>query len=155
MNKVKKLRPYIDRGKPGTPRFIGGTFPTVRDPPKVPIHRLALEIIKRHNTLEPELEQTNRTFLRWSENEGSGLPNPDADTRETHYDPLPPDLQEKVSDIVDASPWTNFIRKLYRSSLTGKSLAQELGISRTQFYADRSCALWYFRGRFESERIYG
>lgn len=151
---MRKPLPYIDRGKPGL-RFQRGTVITVREPVPVQIRRLALEEIKRHNSLEPELQPTLRVLLRWSENEGTGEPNPDAERRETHYDPLPPDIQTKVTVIVDTSPWSRFIRKLVMTSLNKGSLAEQLGISRTKFCSDRRSALWYCRGRFEAERIYG
>lgn len=147
-------RPYIDRGKPGI-RFQRGTVITVRDPPQVIVRRLALEMIHRHNSLDPELQPTLRVLLRWSENEGSGIPNPDAEGRETHYDPLPPEVQTKVTAIVDQSHWGAFVRKLVMTTLTKGSLAEHMGLSRAQFYAERRSALWYMTGRFESERIYG
>ena len=128
---------------------------TVRAPVSIHMRRLALEVIRRHNSLEPELEGTHRVLLRWSESEGSGIPNPDADVRETHFDPLPLKIQERVTEIIDSSPWATLTRKLYRTALTGKSLADELGVSRTQFYSDRRSALWFYRGRFESEAIHG
>lgn len=149
------LRPYVDWGRPGSLRYQRGTVITVRDPPPVNVRRLALEVIRRHNSIEPELQGTHRVLLRWSEREGTGLPNPDADVRETHYDPLPPDLQAKVTSIVDASPWREFTRKLYRTALTSRSLADELGITKTKLYEDRRAALWFYRGRFEDLRVYG
>lgn len=148
-------RPYIDRGKPGTLRYQGGRLLEVKAPPVVLVRRLALVEVRRHNTLEPELQETHRILLRWSEDLGNGLPNPEADTRETHYDPLPPDLQERVTLIVDGSPFARFVRKLYRTALTGRALAVELGISHTKLLSERRAALWYCRGRFEAERIYG
>jgi hypothetical protein len=150
------LRPYIDYGKPGLRYQRGGALIVMQaEPEPVRIQRLALEVIKRHNSLEPELQPTHRVLLRWTENEGSGLPNPDADKRETHYDPLPMAVQSKVTEIVDSSPWARFIRKIYFSTVERGSLAEQLGISRTQFYSDRRSALWFCRGRFESECIYG
>lgn len=152
---MKKPRPYIDYGKPGVLRFQRGTVITVRNPLPVSVRKLALDAIRRHNSLEVELHGTHRTLLRWSENAGTGMPYPDADVRETHYDPLPPDMQAKVTEIVDSSPWAKFLRKLYSSALTKGSLAEQLGISTNKFYADRRSALWYCRGRFEADRIYG
>lgn len=148
-------RPYIDRGKPGTLRYRGDMLLTVVDPPRLTPRMLKLHEIQRHNTLEPELQETHRIFLRWSEGGGSGLRNPEADVRETHYDPLPPDLQEKVDDLVDRSPWAPLIVKRYRTSLDMKKLAVELDVSRAQLYADLRAALWYFRGRFEAGRVHG
>lgn len=155
MRPERRLYPYIDRGKPGTMRYQGGRLLEVTAPPSVQLRRLALEVIRRHNSLEPELQATNRILLRWGESAGTGLPNPEAETRETHYDPLPPDLQEKVTIVVDGSPWSPFARKVYLATLTGKSLAEQLGLSRTKFYSDLRSSLWFFRGRFEAERIYG
>lgn len=152
---MKPARPYIDRGRPGTLRYQRGTLITVRAPVPVEVKRLALEAIRRHNSLEPELHETHRVLLRWSEDLGNGLPNPEADTRETHYDPLPPDLQEKVTRIVDGSPFAVFVRKLYRTALTGRALATELGISHTKLLSERRAALWYCRGRFEGAYIHG
>jgi hypothetical protein len=149
------LRPYVDRGKPGTLRYHGDVLLTVRDPAPTDRVIVTLRSIQRHNTLEPQLQETNRILLRWGESGGTGLPNPEADQRETHYDPLPPDLQERVDDTVGDSPWETLMRKWYRTSLDRKTLAKELRISRTQLYADWRAALWYYRGRFESERIYG
>lgn len=152
-----KPRAYIDRGRPGSLRFNQRGLVITLEKPILPVlvQKLALEAIQRHNSLEPELQGTHRVFLRWMEREGTGLPNPEAEKRETHYDPLPLVVQTKVTVIVDASPWTRFIRKLYSSTLDRGSLADQLGISRRQFYSERTSALWYFRGRFESERIYG
>lgn len=156
MSTVKRqLRPYIDRGKPGTLRYQGGRLLEVKPPPTIELRRLALEVIRRHNSLEPELHETHRILLRWSEDLGNGLPNPEAEARETHYDPLPPDLQEKVTQIVDGSPFANFVRKLYRTVLTGRALAAELGVSHTKLLSERRAALWYCRGRFEADRIHG
>lgn len=152
---ARNIRPYVDHGRPGALRYQRGIVITVRVPEPVQVRRLALEAIRRHGSLEPELQETNRILLRWGESAGSGLPNPEAETRETHYDPLPPDLQEKVTGVVDGSPWRHFTRKVYLATLTGKSLAEELGLSRTKFYSDLRSSLWFFRGRFENERIYG
>lgn len=136
-------------------RYIGDVMPLVKEPPQVSVRILKLTEIRRHNTLEPELQETNRILLRWGESGGNGLPNPEADQREIHYDPLPPDLQERVDDMVGASPWETLMRKWYRTSLDRKALAKELRVSRAQLYADWRAALWYYRGRFEAERIYG
>jgi hypothetical protein len=149
------LQTYVDRGPPGTLRYQGGRLLEVKAPPTVQVRRLALEVIRRHNSLEPALQETHRVLLRWSEDLGDGLPNPEADTRETHYDPLSPDLQEKVTMIVDGSPFAVFVRKLYRTAATGRALAIELGISHTKLLSERRAALWYHRGRFEAEHIYG
>lgn len=148
-------RPYVDRGAPGTIRYQGGKMLLVKEPPTVPEKILTLQILRRHNTLEPALQPTNRMLLRWAEGGGNGLPNPEADIRETHYDPLPPDLQGKVDTIVEGSPWAMLARKWYRSAGDRKALAEELRISRTQLYGDWRAALWYFTGRFQAERIYG
>jgi hypothetical protein len=79
--------------------------------------------------------------------------NPEADTRETHYDPLPPDIQGKVDDIVAGSPWETLARKWYRTTLTGQELADAMFISRSQLYADWRASLWYYRGRLEADEI--
>jgi hypothetical protein len=56
---------------------------------------------------------------------------------------------------VDGSPFARFIRKLYRTTLAGRALANELGISHTKLLSERRAALWYYRGRFEADRVYG
>jgi len=152
---MRKPTPYVDRGKPGALRYQGGVLLTVADPPRLTPHILKLHEIQRHNSLEPELQETHRILLRWSEGGGSGLRNPEADIRETHYDPLPPDLQGKVDEIVDNCPWTTLTVKRYRSSLSMSKLAQELRTPRNRLYENLRAALWYFRGRFEKEGIYG
>lgn len=149
-------RPYIDRGRPGVPRYQrGGRLILCKDPPPVERVMLTLEAMqRRQNTLPAALWSTERLLLRWGESGGSGLPNPEAEVRETHYDPLPPDLQEKVDGIVSGSPWETLARKWYRTSLTIKDLAATLNVSRAQLYIDWKSSLWYFRGRFEAARIY-
>lgn len=151
----RQPRPYVDRGEPGTPRYIGGVMPVVKAPPLVPVRLLKITAIRRHNSLEPQLEETNRVLLRWGEGGGTGLPDSDAETRETHYDPLPPDLQEIVDATIEASPWKTLTVKWYRSTRDRKALAEELCISRSQLYTDWRCALWFYRGRFEALRVYG
>jgi hypothetical protein len=151
-------RPYVDHGWPGLRRYQRGGSLRVKDPP--PVLRVTLtiqqllEARRRHNSLHPDLEPTNRLFLRWGESGGTGLPNPEAEVRETHYDPLPPDLQAKVDGIVEGSPWEKLTRKWYRTSLTNKELAVELNVSRRQLYYNWHSSLWYFRGRFEAERVH-
>lgn len=150
-----KDRPYLDPGRPGLLRYQrGGKLLLVKDPPPVLRVVLTPESLRRHNTLQPALQSTHRTLLRWGESGGNGLPNPEADVRETHYDPLPPDLHAKVEDVVSGSPWEILARKWYRTDLTTKALAVVLCVSKTQLYVDWGCSLWYFRGRFESEQIY-
>lgn len=146
---------YVDRGAPGELRYQrDGALPLVKNPPPVQRIILTLQTLRRHNTLQPALQPTHRMLLRWGESGGTGLPNPEAEVRETHYDPLPPDLQGKVDDIVFGSPWESLARKWYRTTLTGKELADVLRVSRSQLYADWRAALWYFRGRFENEGIH-
>lgn len=152
---MRKPRPYLDYGPPGVLRYQGGKLVEGQDVPMVEIYKLTLDAIRKDNHLELELQGTHRVFLRWSENEGSGLHNPEADTRETHYDPLPPAVQAQVTAMVDASCWKRFVRKYYMSTLTRKSLAEELGMTRDQLREDHRHALWYFRGRLETEKIYG
>lgn len=152
---MSKPRPYIDRGKPGTLRYQGGNLLEVRLPTPTAQVIVSLQAIRRHNSLEPPLQPTHRVLLRWSESLGTGIPNPEADRRETHYDPLPPDLQEKVDDIVEASPWNILMHKRYRTNLDIKALAEVLCVSRAQLYSDLRAALWYFTGRFQAERVYG
>ena len=130
-------------------------MPLVREPPVAPLKILTLSILRRHNSLQPALQPTNRILLRWAEGMGDGLPNPDAEIRETHYDTLPPDVKEKVDGIVFGSPWEMLTRKWYRTSLSIKGLADALHVSRSQIYVDWQSSLWYYRGRFENERIYG
>lgn len=151
---MRKLHPYLDYGKPGTLRYQGGKLVEGRKVPAVPLRRLPASVL-RQKGLDPELIQTDRTLCRWSENAGSGMPNLEAEMRETHYDPLPPVIHVQVTEIVDTSPWHVFIRKIYLTSLERGQLYEQLGISRTQFYCERSAALWYFRGRFETSGIYG
>lgn len=149
-------RPYIDRGQPGTLRYQrGGVLLTVREPPPPELRILTLQALRRHNSLNPALQEAHRILLRWSENAGSGLPNPEADRRETHFDPLPPEVHERVNAIVEASPWALLTRKLYMTTKHMDELADELGIPRRTLYSDWNNLLWYFRGRFESERIHG
>lgn len=145
---------YIDRGRPGPRYENGGALVLMKGQlPQLIPRKLPLEELRRHNALEPELQDTDRVFLRWSECEGSGLPNPEADVRETHYDPLPLEIQQWVSGIVARSSWFELIRKLYLTNLRGGSIAEQLGISRAQFNVNRRVALWYFKGRFEAENL--
>lgn len=130
-------------------------MPFVQEPARVRLHILSLQEIRRHNSLEPQLQETDRVLLRWSETGGSGLPNHEAEIREMHYDPLPPDLCEKVDEVVDGGPWKTLTIKWYRSPLDRKVLAEQLRISRNQLYVDWRCSLWYYRGCFERLRIYG
>jgi hypothetical protein len=147
---------YVDRGPSGELRYQGdGELSLVKDPPPVERVILSLQSLRRQNSLQPALQPTHRTLLRWGESEGSGIPNPEAETRETHYDPLPDDLQKKVSDIVTGSAWETLARKWYRTTLTGQQLADAMCISRSQLYNDWRAMLWYFTGRFQAERIYG
>lgn len=149
---TRKPRPYIDRGRPGTLRYQRGHLPQVAEPPAAPHVILKLQALRRHNTLQPELQPTHRIFLRWVETgAGTGLPNPDAERRELHFDPLPPDEEERVTAIVRESPWEHLIKKWYLSTLDSQRLADALCISRTQLYADWRSALWYFRGRLEAD----
>lgn len=115
---------------------------------------LTLQQLRRHNSLDPLVQPTHRMLLRWGESEGDGLFNPEADVRELHFDPLPPDLHVKVTGIVYGSPWEVLARKWYRTTLTGKELAELLCISRTRLYDDWRACLWYFRGRFEAGGIH-
>lgn len=152
---MSKAQPYIDRGLPGKLRYQGGQLLEVRLPAPAPPVIVTLQAIRRHNTLEPPLQPTHRIFLRWSESAGDGMPDPDADRRESHYDPLPPDVQMKVDAILDESPWRVLMRKRYRTNLNMTELADDLCISRSQIYSDLRAALWYFTGRFQAARIYG
>lgn len=111
---------------------------------------LKLQALRRHNSLQPELQPTHRVFLRWSESGGSGLPNPNADKRELHFDPLPLEQEGIVSEIVRTCPWETLIREWYLGTLDSQRLADGFGISRTQLYTDWRCALWYCRGRLEA-----
>lgn len=148
-------RPYLDCGAPGRLRYQGGKLLQSKDPPPVRHTILTLQVLRRHNTLEPSLQPTNRVLLRWAESGGTGIPNPDADIRELHYDPLPPDLQKKVDGILDESPWQALTRKWYMSNSDRKELATELRISRTQLYSDWRASLWYHTGRFEACGVHG
>lgn len=148
--------PYVDRGPPGVLRYQpDGGLPVVKDPAPVQRVMLTLQSLRRHNTLQPALQPTHRMLLRWGEGGGNGLPNPEAEIRETHYDPLPPDLQTKVDEIVDGCAWEFLAKKWYRTNLTAQGLADEMCISRRQLYADWNALLWYFTGRFEAECVYG
>lgn len=151
------LRVYLDRGY--GQRFDEAGKPLrVKDPPQAPRSLLSAEVfqrrLRRHNSLPPILAGTDRLLLRWGESGGSGLPNPEAEIRETHYDPLPPDLQEMVDDIVTGSPWELLTRRWYRMAVTPRQLADEMCIGKTQLYADWKSALWYYRGRFETEAVH-
>lgn len=148
--------PYVDRGPAGVLRHgQDGGLPVVKDPAPVQRVLLTLQSLRRQNSLQPALVPTHRMLLRWGESGGNGLPNPEAEIRETHYDPLPPDLQTKVDDIVAGCAWETLARRWYRTNLTAQGLADEMRISRRQLYADWNALLWYFTGRFEAERIYG
>jgi hypothetical protein len=151
----RTLHTYVDRGPPGLRYQNDGDLLLVKDPQPVERIVLTLQSLRRQNTLQPALQPTDRILLRWGENEGTGMPNLEAETRETHYDPLPPDLQAKVSAIVTGCAWELFTRKWYRTTLTAQQLADVMCISRSQLYADWRACLWYFTGRFEAERIYG
>jgi hypothetical protein len=146
------LRAYVDRG------WRRDDSLRVKDPLPVPRTMLTMaafqQALRRHNALQPVLQGTHRILLRWGESGGNGMPNPEADIRETHYDPLPPDLQRKVDDIVAGSPWETLARKWYRTSLTVKELAADLCVSRKQLYIDWGASLWYYRGRFEAEAVH-
>lgn len=150
------LRVYLDRGYNSRLGDDGKPL-RVKEPPMVQRVMLTVAMhkkLQREKILTPELQPTHRTFLRWGESGGNGLPNPEAEIRETHYDPLPPEIQEKVDDIVFGSPWEMLVRKWYRTSKTNQELADELGVKRTQLYTNWNSALWYYRGRFETERVY-
>lgn len=147
------LRPFVDRREPGKLCYQGGQLLRVQEPPRAKHIILTLKMLRRHNSLDPELEPTNRIFLRWGEKGGTGMPNPEADVRETHYDPLPLADQECVDEIVRQSPWEALMRKWYRTNLDTKALAESMGISRQQIYTKHSNALWYFRGRLEAARF--
>jgi hypothetical protein len=152
----KLQRPYVDRGPAGVLRYQpDGGLPVVKDPAPVQRVMLTLQELRRHNTLQPALQPTHRILLRWGEGGGNGLPNPEAEVRETHYDPLPPDLQTKVDDIVAGCAWETLARRWYRTNLTAKDLADQMGICRRQLYSDWNACLWYFTGRFEAARVYG
>lgn len=153
---ARKSLPYVDRGRPGTIRYNEHGVPVEMQgkvPQVWPERKLALESLRRHNTLDPELQDTHRVFLRWSETAGTGEFNPEAEKRELHYDPLPLEIQQQVTAIVAASCWEKFIRKLYLSTLTRGSLAEQLGISPSQLKNMRNNCLWFFKGRFEMEDI--
>lgn len=155
---MKLPHPYVDFGRPGMLRYQrGGKLILCKEPERAPRVTLTMERLlaarRRHNSLQPALEPTNRLLLRWGESGGNGLPNPEADIRESHYDPLPPDLQQKVDDVVTGSPWELLARKWYRTSLTNRELAVVLGVGKTQLYVDWGNSLWYYRGRFEAERV--
>lgn len=151
------LRVYLDRGY--GQRFDDAGEPLrVKDPPTVPRGVLTVELfqrrLRRHNALPPMLTGTDRLLLRWGESGGNGLPNPEAEVRETHYDPLPADLQEMVDDIVSNSPWETLTRRWYRMNITPRQLADEMCIGKTQLYTDWKSSLWYYRGRFEAEDVH-
>lgn len=152
----KIQHPYVDRGPPGVLRYQqDGGLPVVKDPTPVERVMLTLQSLRRHNTLQPALQPTHRTLLRWGEGGGNGIPNPEAEIRETHYDPLPPDLHTKVDEIVEGCPWERLARKWYRTNLSAQELADEMCVNRSQVYKDWNALLWYFTGRFEAEGIYG
>ena len=152
-------RPYVDRGRPGVLRVDAEGRPIrSREPPHLPRVTLTLEVydqrLRRHNALQPALLGTHRLLLRWGESGGNGLPNPEADVRELHYDPLPPDLHERVDAIVEDSPWEVLTRKWYRTDLTMRELAEVLCVGKTQLYTDWKYALWYYRGCFEFHGVH-
>lgn len=141
------LRVFVDRGG----HVAGDPVP---DPPRVPRTVLTVEKfaerLKRHNALPLPLHGPHRVLLRWSEGGGNGMPNPEAEVRDTHYDPLPPNEQELVDEIVAASPFELLTRKWYRTDKSMRELAEDLGVAKTKLYEDWRCALWYYRGVFIS-----
>jgi len=148
---------YFSRLRPSTGRRPQDESLRVKEPPTAPRIILTMQThkqLQRHNSLQLALQQTHRVLLRWSESGGNGLPNPEAEVRETHYDPLPPDLQERVDAIVAGSPWETLTRKWYRTSMTTKALAESMCIGRRQLYADWNALLWYYRGRFEETDLH-
>lgn len=142
------LRPFVDRGG----HALGDPVP---DPPRLPRVVLTVEKyaerLKRHNALPPLLVGTHRVLLRWGESGGNGLPNPEAEIRELHYDPLPLNEHERVDEIVAESPFQILTRKWYRTDQTMRELADDMGVGKTQLYTDWRCALWYYRGVFVSD----
>lgn len=126
-----------------------------RKPKTAPRAILTLELLRRHNSLDPQLQPTHRYFLRWAEPgpSGAGPPDPDAPPQETHFDPLPPDVHEVVSELVDAAParMRLLIRRWYRSQCDTQEIMDELGVKRTKLYGEHRTALWYFRGCFEAK----
>ncbi len=150
MRRRREPRPYVDYGAPGKLRYRGGMMLRVNEPPAAPFVILTLQSMRRHNSLQPELQPTHRLFLRWAESGGSGIPNPDCDRRVLHFDPLPVDEEYRITEMVNCSPWETLIRKWYASTKDSQALADELQISRTQLYNDWRAALWYYRGRLES-----
>lgn len=147
--------PYVDRGLPELRYQPDGELLLVKDTKPVERVILTLQSLRRHNTLQPVLQPTHRILLRWGEGEGTGIPNLEAEIRETHYDPLSPDMQAKVDGIVTGCAWELLTRKWYRTTLTGLQLAEAMRISRSQLYADWRAALWYFTGRFEADDVHG
>lgn len=153
---VRKFRPYVDRGQSGALRYDreSGELLRTKEPPPAEYRILTLQAMRRHNSLNPALQPTFRMMLRWTEGGGNGESNPEADKRETHYDPLPPDLQKKVDSVVYGSPWEYFATKFFRTNSTCVTLADTLGISRTQLYKDLDNMLWYFCGQFRARGIH-
>lgn len=156
--RIRRRSVYSSRLRPYVGRRSHDEDLRVKEPSAVQRVMLTLQMhrkLQREKILNPALQPTHRTLLRWAEGGGNGLPNPQAEVRETHYDPLPPDVHEKVEDIVTGSPWETLIRKWYRTSLTNQELIGVLGVGRTQLYVDWNAALWYYRGRFEAAGVYG
>jgi len=148
-------RPYFDHGRSGVLRLGNDGKPLrAKDPPQVLRVTLTPDRLRRHNTLNPALQSTHRLLLRWGESGGTGLPNPEAEIRETHYDPLPPDLQTAVEVIVGTSPWELLTRKWYRTTLTVRELADSFCVAKSQLYVDWSSSLWYYRGRFDTADVH-
>jgi hypothetical protein len=118
---------------------------------RAPFAILTLESLRRHNMLEPELQPTHRYFLRWAAGSGTGLANPDARERETHFDPLPEREAIIVDQMVLRAPgrMPKLMKRWYRSDMDSRAIAEAFGVSRTQIYVEWRSALWYFRGRFE------
>lgn len=150
----RPLRPYVDRGVPGQIRKPGGILLRVAEPPSARRAILTLKALRRHNSLDPELQPTARIFLRWAEPgpSGAGPPDPDVAPRETHFSPLPPDVQALVTDLVQDAPdrMRLLIGRWYRSQRDTVEIMKELGVCRKQLYIEVNAALWYFRGLFES-----
>lgn len=129
----------------------------VADPPTARGAILTLKALRRHNSLDPELQPTHRIFLRWAEPGPSGAGPPDLDVapRETHFSPLPPDVQAIVTDLVHDAPKRTglLIRRWYRSQRDTVEIMAELKVCRKQLYIEYKQGLWYFRGLFESRGL--
>src|SRR5262245_42219020 len=120
-----EVRPYRQPGTPGTLHYHNDKLLRVKEPPQAPYIILTLQELRRHNSLQPELQPTNRIFLRWAAGSGTGLYNPDAEPRrESHMSRLGDAEHKLVDQMIIDSPWETLIRAWYRTEIDTQQLAK-------------------------------